>query len=103
MQRAVALDRQLEVDGEVLVRSEVVDDPPEPFAVDHRGVEASLVPGDRILAHEGDGLAAQRVAVGIVLDAEGHVHALIRDEDVAHPPDLKEGHRPPWVPIPTQA
>ena len=48
-----------------------------------------------VLAHECDGLAAERVEVGVVLDDEGHVGSGVGDQDVAEPSDLQERDRPP--------
>src|SRR5205823_12516471 len=87
-------DRKIDVDGEVLVRPEVVDDPSSALAVDHRRVEAASKRCGEI-AIPGDGLTAETVAVGVVVDGEGHVAPALRKHD---PPPRSQGKERQRIP-----
>src|SRR5215217_3187536 len=75
------VDRELDVDGEVLVCAEVVDDPAALFTPDHVRVEAALDLRESERSDPRDGLTSERVKVGIVLDRERHVVAAGREHD----------------------
>jgi hypothetical protein len=64
----------------VLVGAEVIDDPAASGAVDHVGIEAAGM--SRLKGAEpGDSLAAERIAVGVILDGEGDVDAVLGKHD----------------------
>ena len=86
-ERAVVVHRALEFDGEVLVRSEVVDDPAAHGAEDHRCIERPDAPLHPEAARERHRLAAEAVDVGIVGDRERDVRAAAREQ---HPPSRSE-------------
>src|SRR5439155_24869497 len=54
---ALRVHREIDIDRQMLVRPQVVDDPPAPLAVDHVGVEAARPPRLE-LPDPGDGLAS---------------------------------------------
>ena len=90
LEAAVGGDAEVDIDGEVLVGAEVVDDAAAVFGVDHVGVEAALAAGLEG-ADPGDGFAAEVVLVGVVLDGEGDVVALLGEHDGAPGADVEEG------------
>lgn len=100
VQPATIVHGELEVDGEVLVRPEVVHDAPAGFRVDHVRVEPAAA---RRLerADPRHRLPPEPVDVRVVLDRERHVPAVLREHDAPPGPEVEEwkGIRRP-VPYP---
>src|SRR5579862_2560436 len=85
------IDRQVDIDGEVLVRAEVIDDEAAAFAVDHVGIEATRN-GTSESAEPGDSLSAVIVEIGVIFDGEGNIAALLGEHDVAPATEVKKRH-----------
>jgi hypothetical protein len=68
------------VHSEMLMRPEVVHDTAALLAVDHVSIDAAN-PARLERAQPGDGFSAEWVEVGIVLDGEGHVAAVLREHN----------------------
>src|SRR2546428_12026629 len=92
MHAAALGDAEVDVDRQVLVRAEVVNNPPAPLAIDHRGVEATA---ERLseVADPGDRLATEAIAVRVIPDREGHVSAALREHDPPPGADVEERDR----------
>jgi hypothetical protein len=73
VERTLRGDRQVEVDGQVLVGAPVVEHPT--VVVDHRGVDAARPAPHPVLADERHRLPAERVEVRVVLDGEGNIRS----------------------------
>src|SRR5437899_2165585 len=80
------------IDGQVLVSTQIIDDAAALLAVNHVGIEA---PGMRSLkiSNPGDGLSAERIEIRVVPDHEGNGLAMFRKHDAPPTPDVKKWQR----------
>src|SRR5918994_1472497 len=88
--RSLVVDPALEVDREVLVRTDVVDDRVAALAEDHRGVERAGPAWEVEPARPGDRLAAEPIDVGVVRDRERDAVAATREQDAPRGAEQEE-------------
>src|SRR6202035_2957340 len=76
----------------MLVRPEVIDDPPALLAVNHVGIESAWVRGFEV-SNPGDGFSAQRIDIGIVPDHERNATSPLGEHDSPPTAEIQEGQR----------
>src|SRR4029450_11688798 len=89
---SLIIDREIDVDGQMLVRAEIVDNPALTFAVDHVGVEPPS-PTRLKRPDPGNGFPAELVDESIVLDREWDIAARFRKHDPPPGSDIEEWDR----------
>src|SRR5687768_10788132 len=83
------IHRQVDINSQMLMRAEVVDNPSPSVAVDHVRVEAMYA--TRLKSSDPrNGLTAELVDEGVVLDCQGNVSARLREHDSAPAADVEE-------------
>src|ERR1700730_6070488 len=79
--------KQVDIDGQMLMRAEIIDDAATCFAVNHVRVEPARATGQE-RANPGHGLAAEPVDKRVVLDREWDVASRFRKHDATPRSDV---------------